>query len=356
MKRKPDEMDPRIKARHMNWLEYSITFFVLSVLSAGQAMIFMEFVRGEANVPFGFIMGMIGYWAIVALIFNLITNSQIKHKFEIPTRMLGNAAKRVAKGDFSVYVEPLHTEDKYDYMDVMINDFNTMVEKLGQMEILQSDLITNISHEIRTPVSAVKNYAELLQKDNLSEESRKEYSKGILDATNKLSSLVTSILNLSRLESEEDLGEAETYDLCRQLTECIIHYEDELDKKDINLNIDMEDRAMIHADKAKMEIIWDSLLSNAIKFSETGGDVTITQASSGKAITVSISDAGCGMRKEVMDHMFDKFYQGDTSHSAEGNGLGLSLAVKALERVGGTMSVTSTHGEGSTFTVELPMT
>lgn len=352
MKRKAEELDLRIKKKHTNWFEYSITFFVLSVLSAGQAMIFMSFIGGE-DMPIGFVLGMIGYWAIVALIFTLVTNAQIANKFEKPMHMLSAAAKEVAAGDFSVYVEPIHTKDKHDYVDVMFTDFNTMVEKLGRVEILQSDLLTNVSHEIRTPVSVIQSYAQLLKTKGITDEEKETYADTILDATRNLSSLMTNILNLSRLEND-DTESVQSYDLCRQLTECILHFEDALDKKEINLTVDMEDRAMLLADKEKMEIIWDSLLSNAIKFTESGGDVTLTQKTAAGVIVVTISDTGRGMRKDEMDQMFDKFYQGDTSHSEKGNGLGLTLAAKALERVGGTMSVTSTVGKGSTFAVELP--
>ena len=354
MKQAKVAQDPRIKTKHMNWVEYSITFFVLAVLSSGQAMILMEFV-GQQFMPIGFIAGMLGYWALVALIFNLVTNSQIRHKFERPMWMLGEAAKKVAGGDFSVYVKPVHTEDKYDYVDVMFSDFNTMVEKLGRMEILQSDFIANISHEIRAPVSVIKSYATLLQNEDLPADTRRDYCKTIDDATNRLALLVTNILKLNRIENGEEETEVETYDLCGQLVESVLHYEEELDKKEIELSVDIEDRALILADKNLMEIIWDSLMSNAIKFTDPGGSIALAQKTEEDMITVSISDTGCGMHKDVMEHIFDKFYQGDTSHNSEGYGLGLSLAVKALERVGGTISVTSTLGKGSTFTVSIPI-
>lgn len=353
MKQKKVAQDPRIKAKHMSWAEYTIIFFVLVTLSAGQAMILMEYI-GQQSLPFGYVAGMLGYWALVAFAFNLVTNSQLRSKFERPMRMLGDAAKEVAGGDFSVYVQPVHTEDKYDYVDVMFADFNTMVEKLGHMEVLQNDFIANISHEIRAPVSVIKSYAAFLQNENLPAETRKDYCKTIDAATNKLALLVTSILKLNRIENGEEEAEIEAYDLCSQLVDSVLHCENELDKKQIELSVAVEERALILADKHLMEIIWDSLISNAIKFTDHGGSIALAQKTEGDMIVVTISDTGCGMHEDTMEHIFEKFYQGDTSHNSEGYGLGLSLAVKALERVGGTISVTSTLGKGSTFTVSIP--
>lgn len=354
MKRGRAAADPRIKAKHMSWVEYSLTFFVLSVLSAGQVMILMAYI-GETYMPMGFIFGMIGYWAIVAFVFNLITNDQIKRKFENPMRRLGDAANKVAKGDFSVYVKPVHTEDKYDYVDVMFNDFNVMVEKLGRIEILQRDFIANISHEIRAPLAVIKSYATQLQKEDIDAQTRKEYTETIVSATDRLAQLVTNVLKLSRIENAQEDQAAEAYDLCGQLVEAVLRYEAALDAKQIALCVDIEERAIVQADKAMMGVIWDNLLSNAIKFTDQGGGIALTQRTEGASILVSIADTGCGMHKDVMEHIFDKFYQGDVSHSGAGSGLGLTLAVKALERVGGTISVTSTLGKGSTFSVQAPI-
>lgn len=353
MKKKKAEKDSRIKTRHFSWKEYAITYVILLTLSSGQAMIYAEFM-GLDNTPLEFIFGMLGYWAIVSAVFTLITHYQIRKKFDEPMQRLSTAAKKVAEGDFSVYVEPTHTSDKYDYLDVMFGDFNKMVEELGSIETLKNDFIANVSHEIKTPLSVIQSYATALHKDDLSPELRKEYSGTIINASRNLTQLVTNILRLNKLENQ-GIGSLniESFDLCRQLSECAISFERALEGKDIELEAEMEDRVVITSDASMLEIVWLNLLSNAVKFTEPGGKIKLTQSSDAHSVTVTAADTGCGMDGETMKRIFDKFYQGDTSRSGEGNGLGLALASRVIERLGGEISVKSEPGEGSEFTVKL---
>jgi methyl-accepting chemotaxis protein len=144
MKKKRLEEDPRVKTRHFTWREVALTYFILLTLSAGQWMIYHEYV-GFGNFPAEYIWGMLGYWAIVAAVFCLVTARQKARAFDKPMRKMSAAAKQVAEGDFSVYLEPMHTADKLDYVDVMFEDFNTMVEELGSIETLKNDFISNVS-------------------------------------------------------------------------------------------------------------------------------------------------------------------------------------------------------------------
>lgn len=294
------------------------------------------------------------YWGIVATGLTVFTREKIRQTYEVPMRHLAEATTKVANGDFSVYVPVLHTADQLDYLDIMIQDFNKMVEELGSIETLKTDFVSNVSHEMKTPIAVIKNYAELLKRDNITEEQRKEYAAAIEHASMKLSNLISNILKLNKLENQRIIVEAEAYDVCRQVCECILQFEEMWDKKEIELDVDMEDAAKVFADENLLELVWNNLLSNAIKFTEPGGSVKVSQVRDERYIKISVSDTGCGMSEDTIRHIFDKFYQGDTSHSKEGNGLGLALVKRVLELMDGDIQVISTEGQGSTFIVSLP--
>lgn len=294
------------------------------------------------------------YWGLVAVGLTLFARKKMKSTYEEPLHRMAEATRKVSEGDFSVYVPTVHTADNLDYVDVMILDFNKMVEELGSIETLKTDFVSNVSHEMKTPIAIIKNYAQLLRAGKATEEQREEYAKGIEDAASRMSSLISNILKLNKLEHQRIVPEVETYDVCRQLCESAFLFEDAMEEKGIELEADIEDMAMIKADASLMELVWNNLLSNAVKFTGRDGNITIRQTSDEDSIRVSVSDTGCGISKESMNHIFDKFYQGDTSHSTEGNGLGLALVKRVLELMDGEIQITSEEGKGSTFLVTLP--
>ncbi|MDY3918648.1 MAG: HAMP domain-containing sensor histidine kinase [Candidatus Limivivens sp.] len=295
------------------------------------------------------------YWGGVAAGLTLYTAWQIRRTYEVPMKTLADATSQVAQGDFSVYIPPLHTPEKLDYLDVMIMDFNKMVEELGSIETLKTDFFSNVSHEIKTPLAVIQSNAELLQKKDLPDEQQKECTEIILQATKRLSSLITNMLKLNKLEKQAIKPIPKKYDLCAQLCECALQFEHMWEDKAIELEADLEEHVVIEGDEELLAMVWTNLLSNAIKFTPSGGTITISQTSDDKKVRVSVADTGCGMDEETKRRVFDKFYQGDTSHATEGNGLGLALVKRILQLSDGSISVESAVGKGTAFTVELPV-
>lgn len=354
MKNKTSGADSRIKKNVIGIKEFLLVYVAMLFLVGIQTGIIIIPNFFELNEFFK-INIIILYWAIVALAFCLMTNRQIKQKYDKPMRKLSNAAKKVAEGDFSVYVEPNHTADEYDYIDVFFLDFNTMVQELGSIETLKNDFVSNVSHEIKTPLAVIKNYTALLRDETLPKSTRDEYMDAINRSADNLSALVSNILKLNKLDNQEIEPLWEEYDLCRQLCDCALLFESLWEEKNITVHIDIEERATISGNREMLEIVWNNLFSNAIKFTEPGGEVTLRQTSDSDRITVSVSDTGCGMDRDTTKHIFDKFYQGDTSHSGEGNGLGLALASRVVEKLGGALTAESQLGRGSSFTVVIPV-
>ena len=341
-----------VRVRYFSWAEYFSLLAASALLAALPGILYGA---DRALIWSWYTLYYMLYWAIVAGILCAITAWQKYHKFEKPIRKLSAAAQKVASGDFSVYLEPDHTLEKRDYIDVMYNDFNRMVAELGSIETLKNDFIAQVSHEIKTPLAVIRNYTAALKKENLPEPTRQEYMDTVIAAADKLTALVTNILRLNKLENQEIQPQAAPFDLCRQLCDCALRFEALWERKGIDFQADVEDRAIVTADADMLEIVWNNLLSNAWKFTPEGGRITLTQTSDENTVTVSVSDTGCGMDDETMKHIFDKFYQGDPSHAGEGNGVGLALARRVVERADGTLSVVSRPGRGSTFTVVLPI-
>ena len=294
------------------------------------------------------------YWGLVAMGLTFFTRKKMRDTYEEPLHRLAEGTRKVAEGDFSVYVPTVHTSSRLDYLDVMILDFNKMVEELGSVETLKTDFVSNVSHEMKTPIAVIKNYAELLQTDRGTEEERREYARNIEEAATRLSTLISNILKLNKLENQSIDPDIEDYDLSGQLEMCILQYEELWDKKELELEVDIAERVNVRADRSLMELVWNNLLSNAVKFTEPGGTVTIRQRTAEGQVEVSVTDTGCGMSQESIRHIFDKFYQGDTSHAREGNGLGLALVKRIIDLMNGEITVVSRPGQGSTFTVRLP--
>lgn len=296
---------------------------------------------------------MLLYWILVAAGLTLFIRKRMELTYEIPLKEISRATAKVAKGDFSVYIPTTHTPEKYDYLDLMILDLNRMIAELGSIETLKTDFFSNVSHEIKTPLAVIQSNVGLMELKGRTEEEYEEYVKNIRQATKRLASLISNMLKLNKLEKQTIKPVPVRYDLCRQLCDCALQFENVWEEKEIEFDADLEDQAFIRADEGLLELVWTNLLSNAFKFTPAGGTVRLEQKSTGNKIQVSVSDTGCGMGEETMHHIFDKFYQGDTSHSTQGNGLGLALVKRVLELSDGTIRVEGREESGSRFTVEL---
>lgn len=293
------------------------------------------------------------YWAAVAVALTFFTRKQIQRVYEEPMHRLAEATEKVAGGDFSVYVPTIHTSDKLDYLDRMLIDFNKMVEELGSIETLKTDFFSNVSHEIKTPLAVIQNNAELLRMEELTDTQR-EYADTIYQSSKRLADLISNILKLNKLEKQSIVPEIQVYDVCAQLAECALTFEMAWEQKELDFDVDMEDRAEVAADPALMELVWNNLFSNAVKFTEPGGSITLTETSDENNVYVSVRDTGCGMDEDTKRHIFEKFYQGDTSHATVGNGLGLALAMRVLQLNHFEIQVESEPGKGSRFTMTMP--
>ena len=350
MKKNPD---PRIKTSLFPLQGFLLSFLALALLTTGQMLILRNYID-ISNLPAGTIAAVILYWVFVAAIFITFTRHQVIRHYQKPMEVFAESARKVAAGDFSVYVPPRHLPDKHDYIDAIFTDFNTMVEELGSMETLKTDFLSNVSHEIKTPIATIQSYAQGVKSNDLTAAQKDAYIDTIIQSSARLSDLIGNMLKLSKLEKQRLQPAPEPYDLCAQLCECALRFEDIWANKNITFEADIEDRATIEADASLLELVWNNLISNAIKFTEPGGTILLQQTSTKDEIMVTISDNGCGMDEETLKHIFDKFYQGDTSHSTEGNGLGLALVLRILQLMESSITAASTVGAGTTFTVRIP--
>ena len=354
---KKKNKDCRVNKNFTSIKEYAVFLLVLAAFNGFHMWIYQILYRSgiiTENPRFAINVLMLFVFVTAAIIVAII--GLIRERLFIsPIRKLSEAARKIAMGDFSFRIIQKQKKKK-DFVDVMFDDFNTMAQELASIETLKNDFIANVSHEIKTPLSVIQTYTTALQNENISAEERKEYSKTIIEAAQKLSTLVTNILKLNKLENQEISSEARHFDISEQLRRCALMFAEQMEQKDIQFEEDIDDIYICY-DKDMLEIVWNNLLSNAVKFTKTGGKILLKLKTidipEDSFVKISITDTGCGMDEAVQKRIFDKFYQGDTSHSKDGNGLGLALVKKTIDLLGGSIKVDSTPGQGSTFTVTL---
>ena len=289
---------------------------------------------------------------IISIIFKTIDYLRRKVMVDKPVEIITEATERIMQGDFTVRVNEMHGVGMEGF-NLIGETINAMAEELSGVETLRTDFIANVSHEMKTPLAVMQNYATLLTAPDLDTQSRIEYAKAIGDASRRLADMMTNILKLNRLENQQIYPTPTTYNLGEQLSESLLGYESVWEKKNIEIDADIAEDVIISADAELLMLVWNNLFSNAFKFTSEGGKVTLALTADDVYATVRISDTGCGMSREIGEHIFEKFYQGDSSHSTQGNGLGLALVKRVIDIVDGDIAVESAIGVGTTFTVRI---
>ena len=351
-------MKKRIKPG-IDWLVTFLIFFVLvsfvvtccfflflnTMLEHMELELTSEHIQMAAKLTFVNVL-------FLSFAFSILDSVRREYTVQRQVQKILSATNAMASGDFSVRIPTVSRVDVYGFNAIGQN-LNRMAQELSGTETLRTDFIANVSHELKTPLAVIQNYGTMLQEPGLDEKTRIEYAKTISHTSRRLASLITNILKLNKLENQQIFPKVENYDLGEQLCECLLAFEDAWERKELEIETDIEDGILVNTDPEMMSLVWNNLFSNAIKFTEPGGKLGLfLHTEQGRAV-VRVSDTGCGISPEVGRRMFDKFYQGDTSHAVQGNGLGLALVKRVIDITGSEISVESQIGKGTTFTVRL---
>ena len=317
----------------------------LNVLAGSMGITFdADNIAVAAKLTFGNVL-------LITFLFGSVDYIRRRITVERPVRQITEAAEKIMQGDFSARVPPIRGAgtDGFNQIGMAINK---MAQELSGTETLRTDFIANVSHELKTPLAVMGNYATMLQKPGISEAEKNEYAKAISEAARRLAQLITNILKLNKLENQQIFPQKEEFDLGEQLCQSLLQFEEVWEQKGLNIETDIEDDVRIRSDAELLSLAWNNLISNAVKFTSDGGTIGVSLKTEGELLLVSVSDTGCGIRPEVGRHIFEKFYQGDISHATQGNGLGLALVKRVVDILGGEIEVRSVLGQGTTFTVK----
>ena len=332
---------------------FLIFFALMAFVVSCNLILFLHWVdltaeEMNAAVPITFLNVM-----ILTFLFSIIDEIRRTLMVRKPIARIQAGLDKIMAGNFNTQIPYIRGENSSNEFDAIIKGINELAVELSGVETLRTDFISNVSHELKTPLAVIQNYGTMLQGSALSEQQKTEYAKAITEQTRRLSGLITNILRLNRLENQQIFPERKPYNLSEQICECLLLFEQSWESKDIHIETELEEDIFIHEDAELLSLVWNNLFSNAIKFTDNGGTVGIKVKKEGLTAVVEVRDSGCGISPETGKHIFDKFYQGDTSHAVQGNGLGLALVKRVIDIVGGDIHVQSTLGEGSTFIVYL---
>ena len=322
----------------------------IAVIVAGASGI-LEIIHNSVNGSRG--VPDVVWLVIIGLVLGCSTTLFLVRFLSTPITTLNDAMKKVTSGNFDVRLD---TTKGFSELREMSESFNTMTKELKSNEMLQSDFVSNVSHEFKTPINAIEGYATLLlDTEPSASEEAKEYAEKILFNTQRLSSLVGNILLLSKLENQGIPSRASVYRLDEQIRQSILFLEPRWIERDTELDVEL-DSIEYKGNEALLSHVFDNLIANAIKFGPRGGTVRLRLYTEGKHTVFTVEDEGEGIPEESLERVFHKFYQSDTSHKSEGNGLGLALVARILEVEGGSVKVENLPTRGAKFTVLLPNT
>ena len=300
----------------------------------------------------GIITRTVFFIGIIYIISAMIATSILyffSKKILAPLTELSDKSMEVAKGNFKVSV---NVDTAIPELQSTLKNFNFMINELNRVETLSNDFINNVSHEFKTPLSVIRSYINIIENTDVSNEEKKEYLNKINESIDNLSSLISNILQISKLDNQQIHLNKNKFRLDEQIRQSILQFSEPIENKNLNLDIELDD-AYINADEKLLNQVWTNIISNAIKYTPNEGTISISLIQEEQLI-VKISDTGEGMSEETLSKIFERFYQGETSHNQEGNGLGLSIVKRIVTLHDGNINVESKLKEGSTFTIYLP--
>lgn len=339
----PEKLSPRMRTY------YILIVAVIVLFSFGAIAGLLYLLEGLGVIPSLGIYTLISLLLVSGITVALMSYF-IGRRVLTPLVKLSSASKEVARGNFDVTVSD---SSKMEEVQSTFRNFNAMVRELKSISTLSSDFIANVSHEFKTPLSVIEGYAMLLQDDRLTAQEREDYLNKILVNTRRLNTLVGNILMLSKMETKPLPEQYTRFRLDEQLRQVVAQLEPQWSAKGISFHVRLDEVELLGWEQV-LPYVWSNLISNAIKFSPSGSVIALTLLEQRECAVVTVSDRGCGMEPDVKERIFEKFYQGDTSHKAEGNGLGLALVRQIVELSQGVVEVESQPGKGSTFRVILP--
>lgn len=291
--------------------------------------------------------------ALLSLLCTVIDGIRRRIMVKRPVKRIVSAAEQIMKGDFSVRIPSLRSADKMSGFDVIADYFNQMAEELSGTETLRTDFIANVSHELKTPLAVIQNYGTLLQQPSLSEEKRQEYAKAITNTSRRLANLITNILKMNKLENQQIYPKAETYELGEQLCECLLAFESAWEEKDLEIETDVEEEVLVDTDAELLSLVWNNLFSNAVKFTEPGGTISLSLKAEGNLRLYGCRTPAAVFPQRSANTFSRNFIRGTPLTPHRATVWGLALVKRVIDIVGGDISVSSEVGKGSTFTVKL---